>query len=338
MKTDFQFNQAKPRGVRWICAAASRLIACAVACIAIGASAQTWPSKPIKIEIAFGPGSASDIFARLIGEPLSKALGQPIIVESKPGANGLIAAEYVAKAPADGYTLFLTTNTTHSANPYLFKKLPYDPIKDFTPIARVGYFPFVLLVDAKLPIHSVQELIAYGKSNPQAISYAYTSSAGQVAAAALSNATKMGAVGVAYKSAPEAMTSVAGGQVVFTVLDLATSQAMVKSGRLRALAVSPSVRTALAPDLPTVGEAANLPDFGVTAWQGFFGPANMPPAVVARLATEIQKILAPKEMQDRFISMGVEPATAGPEEFGRFVKKELSVWERQIGIAGMTPQ
>ena len=308
------------------------------ACLAAGASAQTWPTKPIKIQIAFGPGSASDIFARLIGEPLSKALGQPVIVEAKPGAAGQIAAEYVARAPADGYTLFLTTNTTHSANPFLFKKLPYDPIKDFTPIARVGYFPFIVLVDSKLPINSVQELIAYGKANPQTISYAYTSSAGQIAAAALSNATKMGAVGVAYKSAPEAMTAVAGSQVTFTVLDFATSQPLVKAGRLRALAVSPATRTALAPQLPTVGEAANLPDFGVVAWQGFFGPAGMPPAVTERLATEIQKILAPKEMHEKFISLGVEPAAAGPEEFGRFVKKELAVWERQIGIAGMTPQ
>ena len=309
------------------------------ACLAGTAGAQAaWPSKPIRIQIAFGPGSASDIFARLIGEPLSKALGQPVIVESKPGAAGQIAAEYVARAPADGYTLFLTTNTTHSANPFLFKKLPYDPIKDFTPIARVGYFPFLVLVDSKLPINSVQELISYGKANPQTISYAYTSSAGQIAAAALSNATKMGAVGVAYKSAPEAMTAVAGSQVTFTVLDFATSQPLVKAGRLRALAVSPAARTALAPQLPTVGEAASLPNFGVVAWQGFFGPANMPPAVTERLATEIQKILAPKEMQDKFISMGVEPASAGPDEFGAFVKKELAVWERQIGIAGMTPQ
>lgn len=156
------------------------------ACATFSANAQAWPSaKPIRIEIAFGPGSASDIFARMIGEPLSKALGQAVIVESKPGASGQIAAEYVARSAPDGYTLFLTTNTTRSANPYLFKKLSYDPIKDFTPIVRIGYFPFLLLVDSKLPINTVQELIAYGKANPQRISYAYTSSAGQVAAAAL---------------------------------------------------------------------------------------------------------------------------------------------------------
>ena len=300
------------------------------------AAAQAWPTvKPIRIEIGFGPGSASDIFARLIAESLQKGLGQVVLVEGKPGANGQIAAEYVAKSPADGYTLFLTTNTTHSANPYLYKKLSYDPIKDFTPISRVSYFPFLLLVDSKLPIQNVQELIAYAKNNPQAISYAYSSSTGQVAAAALSNSTKMGAVGVAYKSAPEALTSVVGGQVTFAVVDVATSQSLVKSGRLRALAVTPQTRSALAPTLPTIGEASGLKDFGVIAWLGLFGPVNLPQPVVERLNAVVQKIVAAKEFQDKISAMGSEPAYAGPEEFQRFVKTELGVWERQIKLAGM---
>ena len=303
------------------------------------AAAQAWPAaRPIRIEIAFGPGSASDIFARMIGEPLQKALGQTVLVESKAGAAGQIAADHVAKSPADGYTLFLTTNTTHSANPYLFKKLSYDPIKDFTPIVRVAYFPFMVLVDAKLPINDMQELVAYAKTHPQGVSYAYSSSAGQIAAAALSNATKMGAVGVAYKSAPEALNSVVGGQVTFIAVDFATSQALVKAGRLRALAVTTEVRTALAPALPTIAEAANLPDFGVVAWLGLFGPANLPPPIIERLSSEILKIVANKDVQDKFVSMGVEPAPAGPEEFQRFVKSQLSVWERQIRIAGMKPE
>jgi tripartite-type tricarboxylate transporter receptor subunit TctC len=269
---------------------------------------------------------------------LQKVLGQTVLVEAKPGASGQIAAEYVAKSPADGYTLFVTTNTTHSANPYLFKKLGYDPIKDFTPITRFGYFPFLLLVDAKLPIHNMQELIAYAKANPQKISYAYTSSAGQIAAAALSNATKMGAVGAAYKAAPQALTAVAGGQVTFTVIDFATSQPFVKSGRLRALAVTPEVRTALAPELPTLAESAGLKDFGLVAWQGIFGPANMPAPVVERLNTEILKILSPKDMQEKMFMMGSEPASAGPAEFSAFVKSQLSVWERQIRNSGMQPE
>ena len=198
------------------------------------ANAQTWPTaRPIRIVIGFGPGSASDIFARLLGDQLSKAIGQSVIVEAKPGAAGRIAAEYVALAAPDGYTLSFNTNTTHSANPYLFKKLNYDPIKDFTPITRVAFFPFVLLVDANLPIHTVPDLIAYAKANPQKTSYAYSSSTGQVAAAALVNTTKMEAVPVVYKSAPEAMTAVVSGLVTFTVVDFATSQPLVKSGRQR---------------------------------------------------------------------------------------------------------
>ena len=307
-------------------------------CFATGVHAQTWPTKPIKIQIGYGPGSASDIFARLIGEPLSKAMGQPVIVESKPGAGGQIAAEYVARAPADGYTLFLTTNTTHSANPYLFKKLNYDPIKDFSPISRISYFPFLLVVDARLPISTMAELLAYAKANPQQISYSYASSTGQVPAAALSNVTKMGAVGVAYKSAPEAMNSVISGQVTFSIVDFATSQALIKAGRLRALAVTPQTRTTLEPNLPTISEAVGIKDFGVTAWLGLFGPANLPVAIIEKLNNEIQKILASRELQEKLRSMGVEPAPAGPEEFQQFVKSQLGVWQQQIKISGMEPQ
>src|SRR5678815_2375062 len=157
-----------------------RLLLCVITVFATAVSAQPWPTaKPIRIVIAFGPGSASDIFARLVADRLRADLNQTVIVESKPGASGIIAAEFVAKAAPDGYTLFLTTNTTHSANPYLFKTLPYDPLKDFTPIARIGYFPFVVLVDSKLPINSVKELVAHSKATAGGLSYAYTSSAGQ---------------------------------------------------------------------------------------------------------------------------------------------------------------
>ena len=318
----------------------NRLAASWVTLMCLGTSvlAQTWPTKPIKIQIAFGPGSASVIFARMIGEPLSRAVGQRVIVESKPGAAGQIAAEFVARAPADGYTLFLTTNTKHSANPYLFKKLSYDPIKDFTPISRILYFPFLLVVDGELPINNIAELLTYAKANPQQIGYSYSSSAGQVPAAALSNATKMGAVGVAYKSAPEALNSVVGGQVTFSIIDFATSQALIKAGRLRALAVTPQTRTTLAPNLPTISEAVGIKDFGVTAWLGLFGPANLPVAIVDKLNTEIQKILGSHELQEKLRSMGVEPTPAGPEEFQQFVKSQLGVWQQQIKISGMEPQ
>jgi tripartite-type tricarboxylate transporter receptor subunit TctC len=318
----------------------ARLLLCALmAMSATIVSAQPWPTaKPIRIVIAFGPGSASDIFARLVADRLRADLNQTVIVESKPGASGIIAAEFVAKAPADGYTLFLTTNTTHSANPYLFKTLPYDPLKDFTPIARIGYFPFVVLVDSKLPINSVKELVAHSKATPGGISYAYTSSAGQVAAAALSNLTGMNATGVPYKAAPQALADVVGGQVPFTVIDFATSQPLVKQGRLRALAVTPQARTSLAPELPTLREAAGLEDFGVVAWMGLFGPANLPPDIVEWLSADLVKIVTAKDMEERMVAMGTEPAPAGAKEFDAFVKSQLRVWERQIKIAGVKPE
>ncbi len=317
-----------------------RLLLLALACaVATPAFAQAWPAaKPIRIVIAFGPGSASDIFARMVGEQLGKALGQTVIVDTKPGAAGQIAAEHAAAAAPDGYTLFLTTNTTHSANPYLFKTLRYHPIRDFTPVARVGYFPFMLLVNASLPVKNVSELVAYAKTHPGAASYAYSSSAGQIAAAALSNSMDMKAVGVAYKSAPEAITSVIGGQVMFTILDFATTQGVVGSGRLKALAVTPQERSALAPQLPTIAEETGLKEFGVVAWMGLFGPAHLPPAITERLYTELRKILGTEEVKARIASMGAEPAVADPVAFGNFVRSELAVWERQIRIAGMQPQ
>ncbi len=314
------------------------LLACTLA-FSTWATAQAWPTaKPIRIVVAFGPGSASDIFARLLGDQLSKALGQTVIVEGKPGASGQIAAEYVSGSPADGYTLFLTTNTTHSANPHLFKKLRYDPVKGFTPIVRIGNFPFVLLVNSSSPVKNVSELLAYAKANPTQANYAYTSSAGQIPAAALSNSTGMKAVGVAYKSAPEAITSVVSGQVLFTILDFATTQGMVSSGRLRALAVTPQERTALAPDLPTIAEATGLKDFGVAAWMGIFGPADLPAPITDRLYSELRKILSAEEVKARISAMGMEPAMANPAEFTSFVKSQLEVWKKQVQIAGVQPQ
>ncbi len=177
-----------------------------------GALAQAWPAKPVRMVTAFGPGSASDIVARMVAGELQTLLGQPFIVDNKPGASGIIAAEMVAKSPADGYTLFLTTNTVHSSNPHLFKKLPYDPIKDFTPIARVCYFPFVLAVNASLPVHTPRELIAYARNAKQPISYGYGNSTGQVASAAFSSLTQINATAVPYKSSPQVLTDLIGGQ------------------------------------------------------------------------------------------------------------------------------
>ena len=301
-------------------------------------AAQGYPSKPVRMIVPFGPGSATDIVARLLADELRGALGQSVIVDNKPGASAQIGAEQAAKAPADGYTLFLTTNTSHSANPYLFKKLSYDPIRDFTPLARVCYFPFVLAVDAKLPINTVRELIAYAKANPGRVSYAYGNSTGQVAGAALNNLMQLGATAVAYKSTPQALADVIGGQVAFMFVDLASSQPYLKSARLRAIAVSTESRSALAPDLPTLKEAAGIEGFDLSAWLGLFGPAGLPADVVDRLSGDVLKILGKKEVRDRIEALGGDLAPAPSREFGQYVVKQLEVWRVKVRDAGIAPE
>jgi len=312
--------------------------ALALAACASGASAQAWPGKPIKLVIPFAAGSATDIVARALAEELRVSLGQPIVVESKPGASAQIAAEFVARSAPDGYTLFLTTNTSHSANPHLFRKLPYDPIKDFTPIGRLCFFPFVLAVDPKLPVSTPSQLVAFTKENAGKVSYAYGNSTGQVAGAALNNLMRLGAQSVPYKSTPQALTDLVGGQVAFMFVDLASSQQHLKAGRLRAIAVSTEKRSQLAPELPTLGETLGLQGFDLSAWVGLFGPAGLPTEIASRLSAEIVAIGNKKEFRERIDAVGGEPAPADAAEFGAYVRRQLDVWGQKVRDAGIQPE
>jgi tripartite-type tricarboxylate transporter receptor subunit TctC len=301
-------------------------------------SSAPWPSKPVRIVTAFGAGSASDIVARMIAEDLQTAFKQSFVVDNKPGASGIVAADMVAKSAPDGYTLFLTTNTAHSVNPFLFKTLPYDPIKDFSPIARVCYFPFILAVNAQLPVKTIPELIAYGKNPAHKTSYAYGNSTGQIAGAAFSNLTKLGAVAVPYKSTPQALTDLIGGQVSFLFVDLASSRPHLQSGRIRALGVTVEQKGPLTQDLPSVGSAAQLPGFDLAAWVGVVGPAGMPPAIVTQLSARINQMLARKEVVDKLTAMGADVAPAGAAELGAYMSAQLSVWGRKVQEAGIQPE
>ena len=314
--------------------------ACVVAlALASGhALAQAYPSKPVKIVIGFGPGSGTDIVARLLAEEFQKMLGQPFIVENKPGAAAQIAANQVKAAPPDGYTLLLTSNTTHSVNPHVFKKLQYDPIADFTPIGGVGYFPFILAVDAKLPVKTPQELVAYAKANKGNVFYAYGTPTVQIPAEAINKIEKLEATGVPYKSSPDAMTDVIGGRAQFMVVDLASSQPQVKAGRLRALALTGSKRTALAPDLPTVEETLKIKDFDLAAWTGLFGPANLPPDIVNKLSDAMQKILARPDIRERMLNNFIEPTPSDPATFKAMVRKQLDVWGEKVKVSGIQPE
>ncbi len=297
-----------------------------------------YPNKPVKIVIGFGPGSGTDIMARMIAEELRIALGQPFIVDNKPGASAQIAASAVAKSPADGYTLFFTSNSSHSVNPHMFKKLPYDPVADFTPIGGVAYFPFILAVNASVPARTPQEFVTYARANKGKLNYAYGTPAVQIPAEALNRLEKLEATGVPYKSSPAAMTDVIGGQAQFLVVDLASARPHLQSGRLRALAVTTSKRSALAPELPTIEETLKLKDFDLAAWTGFFGPASLPKDIQERLSAALLQILAKPDVRERIIAAGAEPTPSDIPAFTALVKRQLEVWGRKVNDAGIQPE
>lgn len=299
--------------------------------------AQAWPDRPIRMVIPFGAGAASDMVARRLAERLQSRLGQPVVVENRAGASGQIAAEQVIKSAPDGYTLFLTSNTTHSANPFLFRRINYDPVNDFTPIGRVCAFPFVLVVENKLPVAGVKDLIAYARSSGKT-SYGYGNSTGQIAGAALSRLMQMNSVAVPYKSVPQVVTDLLGGQIQYAFVDMANAFPHMQSGRLRALAVSSEARSALTPRLPTVAEETGLQGFDLTAWGAVFGPAGLPPPIVGRLNGEITRIVSEPEFRERLKQAGVETQTSTPEELQQFVARQLVVWGTKVKDAQIQPE
>ena len=300
--------------------------------------AQTWPSKPVKIVTAFAAGSASDIVARLYAQELQTEYGQPFVVENKPGASGFIAAEYVARAPADGYTVLLSTNTINSGNPHLFKKLPYDPLKDFTPIARICNFLFILAVAADQPVKSVADLISYAKANPSKVSFGYGNSTGQIAGAAFNNLAGLNGIAVPYKSTPQALTALVGGEVTYLFVDLASSQALLKGGRLRALAVTTEARSKLAPELPTIASSAQLPGFDLAAWVGILGPAGLPSDITNKLSVSINRITGRKEVSDKLTSMGADISPGTSAELGVYMNEQFVAWRDKVKAAGIQPE
>jgi len=317
-------------------ARAALLAACAAA--APSAFSQAYPNHTVRIIVPFAAGSATDIAARIMADELRIALGQNFIIDNKPGASASIGAEAAAKAAPDGYTLLVTTNTSHSANPHLFKTLPYDPIKDFAPVSGIMNIPVIIVVNPKMPVKNLQELIAYSKERPGKVSYGFGNSIGQVAAASFTKAAGIDVIATPYKSTPPAMTDVMGGQIDFAVADLASAQALVKSGKLRALAVSSEKRFSQMPDLPTMNETPALAGFELVAWVAMFAPAGTPPEIVARLSSEVRKSLAKPEIRDKIISFSAEPTPSTPEQLGAYVKAQLANWGRRIKDAGILPE
>lgn len=301
------------------------------------ALAQDYPTRPITLVIPFAAGSGTDNVGRIVSQGLSTRLKQPVVIENKPGANGQIAAETVKNAKPDGYTLFMTTNTSHSANPSLYKTLRYDPIKDFTPIVRTGELPFAVAVNNDLPIKTLQELITYAKANPGKISYGTPNSTSLVASETLRREAKLDIVGIPYKSSPQALTDLIAGQLQMYVVDFGSGMAMLKAGRVRPIAVTPARGSKIFPDLPPVASA--VPGFDLTSWNGIFGPAGVPKDIVDRLSTEVQAVLADKDVQEKLAGAGFEVwPSKSPEEFTKYVADQLALWTRLIKNAGIEPQ
>ncbi len=298
--------------------------------------AQAYPNKPVKIVVPFGAGSATDTVARQVGQLLSESLGQQFIVDNKPGANGTIGADFVAKAAPDGYTLIMSTNTPHAANPSLMKKINYDPVKDFTPIVRVANIPFVLVVNNDVPAKTLTELVDLAKKQPGKLSYASGSSGSIISGAALASGTKTDMLHVPYKSIPPGLTDVMGGQVSMIFADLVTGLPQIKAGKVRALAVTSADASPLLPGVPPMASAVK--GFELVAWFALFAPANTPTDIVKKLNAEVVKALARQDMRDRLAASGLTVQTSTAEELATFQKAEIAKWAKMVKEAGIQPE
>ena len=318
------------RKIPWILGFAAILMS-------VVASAQTYPNKAIRLIVPFAAGSLTDSLGRLLAKELTAVLGQPVIVDNKPGASAIIGAQATAQAAPDGYVLLLTTNTPQAANPSLFKKLPYDPVKSFTPIARIGYYPFVLVVNPAVGATSVKELIDFARARPGKLSYATASSMSFVSAETFNVLAETDLQRVAYKSSPQALTDLIAGETQLMVSDLGTSLPHIKAGRLRALGVTTAKRTSLMPDIPTIAESG-LPNFDLIGWVGLVGAPGLPEDVVRKIHHALAKSISRSEMQERMAILGCESAYMPPEQFGIFIKQQIGEWAKKVTAAKIEPE
>jgi tripartite-type tricarboxylate transporter receptor subunit TctC len=322
---------------RW--AAHSACIALALSTVEFANAARAgadYPSRLIRLVVPFAAGSATDSVARILALDLSERLGQTVVVENRAGAFGQIAAAHVARSAPDGYTLFLSTNTTHAANPHLFKTLPYDALKDFEPVARVGKYLFMLVVNPALPVGTTAELLAYARAHPGELSYATSNSTSLVSAETINALGKVSMVGVQYKASPQAILDVVGGRVQVAVSDYATAMPHVKAGKLKALGVTTAQRSALLPDVPTIAEA--LPGFDTTSWAGLFVPAGTSSEIVGRLARETLASLGRPEVKAQLAAIGMEADPLDPQAFGRYVQGQIDYWGKLVRDAHIQPE
>ena len=302
------------------------------------ALAQAFPTKPIKVIVPFAPGSATDQIGRAFGAKMAESLGQPVIIENKPGANGMIGADAVAKSPADGYTILFGTNSTNAALKSLMKKLPYDQDTAFTPVGYMGSVPLIVAVNNEVPAKTLGEFIALAKAKPTHVTFATASTSQRISSEMLASMAGVKMTNVPYKSSPNAITDLIAGQVMMFTADFAVMLPQVKAGKVRALAVTATKRSPLTPDLPTVNEALGLKDYELIAFFAAYAPAGTPREVVLKLNEAINAAARSKDVQERFASMGMETAPGSPEDLGRRTATEAVKWAKAIKEAGIEPE
>lgn len=295
-----------------------------------------FPSRPIKLIISFPPGSTSDLLARRLGDHVSKSLGQAVVVESRPGAQGVIAARSVLNSPKDGYTLFLGTNSSHAANVYLIKDLGYDPVKDFTPITQFTTNPLLLVVNAQLPVKTVQEFVKYAKERPGKLSYGTGNSGGLVAAQLLKALAGIEAVGVNYPGTAQATTDLIAGRLDFMMIDPVVIRPFVQTGQVRVLGLTSKQKLSSMPEVISLADAG-LPGYNYASWSGLFGPAGMPPEVTRRLSQAFTQAVTDPANEKFLADLGMITTSSSPESFQAFVQEQIKLWGRLTKEAGLTP-
>ena len=312
-----------------------RLLVLLVACAPLAAQGQ-YPSKPVRIVLQFPAGGLADTVIRVLANPLSQSLGQPVVVDNKPGADGGIAGETVKNAAPDGYTLFFATNSALSATPVLRKKPPYDPVADFTPIAFVGRFPFFVFAHPSVPATSLQELIAYIRANPGKLNYGSGNTTSILATAQLASLAKLEMVHVPYKGDAPLMVDLVAGRLHFSIASTAPGANLAKDGKLKVLATLLARRSHLFPDAPTMAESG-FPQYSVVPWGAMVGPAGMPRDIVERVARETNAAVANAQVKEALDKFGFELQGSSPDELGKFIRDQLAAWRTAVKEAGIQP-
>jgi tripartite-type tricarboxylate transporter receptor subunit TctC len=319
---------------------AARLAAAATLALLAGwsgqAVAQAYPAKPLKFVIPFSAGSATDAVGRIIAQAMGEALGQTSTVDNKAGANGILGAEAVKGAPGDGYTFLVTTSTTQAANVSLYKKLPYDPVKDFTPIGKIGETGFILMVQADFPAKDMKEFIAYGKANPGKLAYGHGSSGSLVSAALLGQMAGLDFLSVPYKSIPPALTDLLGGNLQFAFADVGNAVSQMNGGRLKGLGVTTAKRAGKAPQVPPIGDTVK--DYAMGAWFGLMAPANLPAEVKAKVGTAFAAVMAKPEVREKIQNAGIDVDYQDSAQLAKTIDAEIKKWSGWVKAANITPE